>query len=356
MAPKLLQPILPVRMLSRGLCFAIQKVRSTMRRQYIDIENTDTLRLKTDTLHAPAAGEIAITVDFAGVNRADILQRLGLYPVPDDASPILGLEVAGLIAAVGPDVDGFKIGDRVAALVQGGGYATVAIARADHTLLLPPNIDSRSGAALPEALLTVWHNVFTLGALKPEETLLVHGGGSGIGTIAIQMAKAWGARVVATAGGPEKCTRVRALGADIVLDYRSDNLIGDFKNAGLGGAIDVTLDMAGGDFTALNFELAAPDGRIVCIGVMRGSKSEIELFPLLMKRLTLTGSTLRGLGMEGRAKGFTNLQKTMIPFVAAKHIEPCIDTVVPLAEATSAHARMQSGEHFGKILLDCRQT
>ena len=327
-----------------------------MRRQYIDIENSDTLRLKNDTLDAPAAGEIAITVDFAGVNRADILQRLGLYPVPDDASPILGLEVGGQVAAVGPDVDGFKIGDSVAALVQGGGYATRVNARADHTLKLPANIDSRNGAALPEALLTAWHNVFTLGALKPEETLLVHGGGSGIGTIAIQMAKAWGARVVATAGGQEKCARVRSVGADLVLNYRSGTLIEDFKNLALRGAIDVILDMAGGDFTPLNFELAAPDGRIICIGVMRGSKAEIQLVPVLMKRLTLTGSTLRGLGMEGRAVGFAALEETMMPFVAAGQIEPHIDTVFSMEEAMAAHNRMQSGEHFGKILLDCRQT
>ena len=276
MAPKLLQPILPVRILSRGLCFAIRKVRSTMRRQYIDIENTDTLRLKTDTLQAPAAGEIAIAVDFSGVNRADILQRLGLYPVPDDASPILGLEVAGLIAAVGPDVDGFKIGDRVAALVQGGGYATVAIARADHTLLLPPNIDSRSGAALPEALLTVWHNVFTLGALKPEETLLVHGGGSGIGTIAIQMAKAWGARVVATAGGPEKCTRDRALGADIVLDRNRGPLLLEL-NARPGLAIQV----ANGRGLEPRVKLAAKQAANEQLGVKeRVSYSREHIAPL----------------------------------------------------------------------------
>ena len=209
-----------------------------MHRQYIDIENPDTLSLNTDTLTTPGIGEITIATDFAGVNRADILQRLGLYPVPDDASPILGLEVAGQVAAVGPNVEGFEIGDNVAALVQGGGYATRATARADHTLKLPSNIDSRHGAALPEALLTVWHNVFTLGRLKPQETLLIHGGGSGIGTIAIQMAKAWGSQVVATAGGAEKCTRVRDLGADLVLDYRSENLKDDFRNAGLAGAID----------------------------------------------------------------------------------------------------------------------
>ncbi len=326
-----------------------------MHRQYIDIENPDTLSLNTDTLAPPDTGEITIATDFAGVNRADILQRLGLYPVPDDASPILGLEVAGQVAAIGPNVQGFEIGDNVAALVQGGGYATLAKARADHTLKLPSNIDSRQGAALPEALLTVWHNVFTLGRLKPQETLLVHGGGSGIGTIAIQMAKAWGSRVVATAGGAEKCARVRDLGADLVLDYRSESLKDDFKNAGLAGAIDVTLDMAGGDFTALNLELAAPDGRVVCIGVMRGSTAEIELVPVLMKRLTLTGSTLRGLGMTGRAAGFAALQQAMMPFVATGQIKPCIDTTFPLEQALSAHTLMQSGTHFGKVLLDCRQ-
>lgn len=325
-----------------------------MLRHYIDIESPESLQYRQDQLRAPGNGEIAIAVDYAGVNRADILQRLGLYPVPDDASPIMGLEVAGQVAAIGPEVTTFTPGERVAALVQGGGYASAAIARADHTLKLPENIDTRTGAALPEALLTVWHNVFTLGRLQAGETLLVHGGGSGIGSIAIQMAKSRGATVVATAGGPDKCAKVEALGAVFVADYRSDDLAGVFGEAGYAGKIDVILDMAGGDFTPLNFNLAAADGRVVCIGVMRGSKAEIELFPILMKRLTLTGSTLRGLGMAGRAAGFAAVNEQVMPSVAAGVIAPVIDETFSLADAMAAQSRMQSGQHFGKILLDCR--
>ncbi|MGB0764412.1 MAG: NAD(P)H-quinone oxidoreductase [Luminiphilus sp.] len=325
-----------------------------MQRRYIHIESPEALSVQQDELRAPAAGELAIAVDFAGINRADLLQRLGLYPVPEDASPILGLEVAGGVIALGPDVEGFAVGDRVAALVQGGGYASTAIARADHSLLLPDTIDSREAAALPEALLTVWHNVFTLGRLAPGETLLVHGGGSGIGSIAVQMAKVRGARVVATAGGPEKCDWVKSLGADVVADYNDSNLGETLAGAGLAGAIDVVLDMAGGDFAALNLELAAPDGRVVCIGVMRGSTAEIELVQILMKRLVLTGSTLRGMGMSGRASGFHSLRKEVMPEVAAGRITPHIHSVLPLSEAMAAHELMQSGRHFGKILLDCR--
>ena len=325
-----------------------------MQRRYIHIESPEALSVQQDRLRAPAAGELAIAVDFAGINRADLLQRLGLYPVPEDASPILGLEVAGEVIALGPDVDGFAVGDRVAALVQGGGYASAAIARADHSLLLPDTIDSREAAALPEALLTVWHNVFTLGRLSPGETLLVHGGGSGIGSIAVQMAKVRGARVVATAGGPGKCDWVKSLGADVVADYNDGNLGETLARAGFAGAIDVVLDMAGGDFAALNLELAAPDGRIVCIGVMRGSKAEIELVHILMKRLVLTGSTLRGMGMSGRASGFRSLRKEVMPEVKAGRITPHIHSVLPLSEAMAAHELMQSGQHFGKILLDCR--
>ena len=325
-----------------------------MLRHYIDIESPESLRYRQDQLRAPGNGEIAIAVDYAGINRADILQRLGLYPVPDDASPIMGLEVAGRVAAIGSEVTTFTPGERVAALVQGGGYASAAIARADHTLKLPENIDTRTGAALPEALLTVWHNVFTLGKLQAGETLLVHGGGSGIGSIAIQMAKSRGATVVATAGGPDKCAKVEALGAVFVADYRGEDLARVFNEAGYAGKIDVILDMAGGDFTPLNFNLAAADGRVVCIGVMRGSKAEIELFPILMKRLTLTGSTLRGLGMAGRAAGFAAINEQVMPSVAAGVIVPVIDETFALADAMAAQSRMQSGQHFGKILLDCR--
>lgn len=324
-----------------------------MQRQFIDIEDFETLVLREDTAPTPAAGQISIAVDHAGVNRADVLQRMGLYPVPPDASPIMGLEVAGTVLEVGPDTSDFAAGDRVCALVQGGGYANVAIAQADHTLRIPETVSVRDAAGLPEALLTVWHNVFRLGKLQAGETALIHGGASGIGSLAVQMAKARGATVIATAGGAEKCARVAALGASFVADYRAGDIKQQFTDAGYAGAIDVVLDMAGGDFTQINLDLAAADGRIVCIGVMRGSKADIDLFPFLMKRLTLTGSTLRGMGTEGRAEGFRQIQAEIMGLVQSGDIVPVIDSVFPLANAMDAHKYMESGQHIGKILLDC---
>jgi len=324
-----------------------------MDRQYITITEKGDLTVERDQMVAPDHGEIAIDVAFAGINRADILQRMGLYPVPPDASPILGLEVAGTVASVGGGVSDFTVGDRVCALVHGGGYASAAIARADHTLAVPDELSLEQAAALPEALLTVWHNVFTLGRLSAGETLLIHGGGSGIGSLGIQMAKYRGARVLSTAGGSDKCQRVEALGADWVADYKNPDLLEKFQNAGYGGQVDVILDMAGGDFVALNFALAAPGARIVCIGMMRGSRAEIDLISVLTKRLTLTGSTLRGMNLDLRAREFAALRSEIMPAVAAGEIVPVISECFPLADAMVAHERMQSGSHMGKLLLDC---
>ena len=325
-----------------------------MQRHFIDIQAPEVLALKQDEAPEPGPEQILIAVDFAGVNRADVLQRLGLYPVPPDASPIMGLEVAGTVAAVGSEVEGFAVGQRVCALVQGGGYANFAVARADHVLQVPDNLSQEQAAALPEALLTVWHNVFKLGGLTAGETVLIQGGGSGIGSVGVQMAKARGARVISTAGGPEKCQRVLELGAEFVVDYRSADMLAMMQTAGYAGNIDVILDIAGGDFMPINFELAAPDGRIVCIGVMRGSKTEIDLFHVLMKRLTLTGSTLRGMGPKGRAQGFEEIRREIMPLVTAGNISPIVHEIFPLADAMAAHSLMQSGVHVGKILLDCR--
>ena len=325
-----------------------------MDRRYIDIEDSDTLVLRTDHAPAPGAEEVLIAVDFAGVNRADILQRMGLYPVPEDASPIMGLEVAGTVVDVGDGVSRFKTGDKVCALVHGGGYASHAIAREDHTLGLPPRLTTKEGAALPEALLTVWQNVFNLGRLQPGETLLIHGGSSGIGTIGVQMGLAFGARVIATAGGEQKCQRVQDLGAEFVADYRAGELDKQLDTAGYKGRIDVILDIAGGDFVPLNFDLAAPDARIVLIGVMRGAKAEIDLLQILMKRLTLTGSTLRGMGSAEKAGGFKTINDVILPWISERRVVPIVDTVWPLADAMEAQQTMQSGVHFGKLLLDCR--
>jgi len=326
-----------------------------VQRHFINIDSPEQLSLQTDNAPLPKPGEVLIDVHFAGVNRADVLQRMGLYPVPDDASPILGLEVSGHVAALGDGVDGLKVGDPVCALVHGGGYASYAIARVDHCLPIPPSVSLQQAAALPEALLTVWHNVFSLGKLAPNEILLVHGGGSGIGSIAVQMAKAMGARVVATAGGAEKCQRVRKLGADHVIDYQQGALLEQLQGLGVAGQINVILDMAGGDFTGINLQVAAPDGRVVVIGMMRGLTAEIDLFQILMKRLTLTGSTLRGMGMAGRAAGFAAIRTTVMPLVESGAISPVVHHVLPLEQAMDAHGLMESGAHFGKILLHCRQ-
>ena len=322
-------------------------------RRYVEIADQDTLVVREDSAPSPGAGELRIEVAFAGVNRADVLQRLGLYPVPDDASPIMGLEVSGTVAELGVGCEQFSVGDRVCALVHGGGYASTAIAREDHCLKVPESIDLQAAAALPEALLTVWHNVFTLGKLAAGETVLIHGGGSGIGSLGIQMAKAQGATVVSTAGTDEKCARVAALGADHVVNYKSGSLHDELTQAGYAGKIDVILDIAGGDFTQLNLDLAAPGGRVVCIGVMRGMSAEINLFSILAKHLTLTGSTLRGMDLATRAAGFVALREHMMPKIAAGSIRPVINSVVPMAAAMEAQELMQSGEHMGKILLDC---
>ncbi|MBL6696045.1 MAG: NAD(P)H-quinone oxidoreductase [Luminiphilus sp.] len=325
-----------------------------MNRRYIDIEDAETLVLRTDQAPKPGPDEMLIEVDFAGINRADVLQRMGLYPVPEDASAIMGLEVAGTVCETGANVSAFKPGDVVCALVHGGGYASHAIAREDHTLHLPENLSTKEGAALPEALLTVWHNVFHLGQLQPGETLLIHGGGSGIGSMGIQMALAHGAKVISTAGGPEKCQRVRDLGAEFVGDYRGGDLLEQLTTAGYGGKIDVILDIAGGDFVPINLGLAAPDARIVCIGVMRGAQATVDLFQILMKRLTVTGSTLRGMGSAGRAEGFSAIRDTVLPWVKQNTVAPIIDKVWPLADAMEAQLVMQTGSHFGKLILDCR--
>lgn len=324
-----------------------------MQRRYINIDSPEKLSVEVDDAPRPGSGEILIEVHFAGVNRADVLQRLGLYPVPDDASPILGLEVSGHVAAVGDAVEDLQVGDRVCALVHGGGYASFATARVDHCLTVPETVSLEQAAALPEALLTVWHNVFSLGKLTANETLLVHGGSSGIGSIAVQMAKALGARVIATAGGAEKCRRVSALGADHVIDYQQGKLMEQLQTLGVAGHIDVVLDMAGGDFTGINVQVAAPDGRVVVIGMMRGLKAEVDLFQILMKRLTLTGSTLRGMGMTGRAAGFAAIRTRIMPLVESTAISPVVHQILPLEQAMAAHALMESGTHFGKILLNC---
>ena len=324
-----------------------------MDRHYIEFTTPDSATLICDTAPTPAREEVLVAVHHAGINRADLLQRLGLYPPPEDASPIPGLEVAGEVVALGEGCTHLQVGDRVCALTHGGGYASHAIAREDHCLALPDTMTTQAGAALPEALLTVWYNVFERGQLTAGETALIHGGSSGIGSVGIQMVTAMGATPLSTAGSAERCEAVLALGARFVADHQGD-LAQQFTEAGHAGKIDVILDIAGGDLMQTNLDLAAPDARIVCIGVMRGMQSEINLATLFMKRLTLTGSTLRRLNMAERARCFNAIREHIWPKVESGDIRPVVDTTYPLAQVLDAHEHMRLGTHFGKLVLDCR--
>ena len=323
-----------------------------MSRQYIDIESPQHLSMKTDNSLTPGTDEVVIAVAYAGINRADLLQRAGLYPPPEDASPVMGLEVAGIVSAVGSG-SRLRIGDRVCALVHGGGYATEAIARSDFCLKLEDDISFEQGAALPEALLTVWYNLVERAQLKAGERLLVHGGVSGIGSMAIQIAKHHGCEVVATAGSSEKMALCQQLGADHALNYKL-SLAEQLQALSLMGSIDVVLDMVGGDLAQFNLDALAVDGRIACIGFMRGSQCQLDLIQLLMKRATMTGSTLRRLTVTEKSNCFVAVNEQVMPAIAAGTIQPVIDSIFPLEDALAAQEHMASGAHAGKILLDCQ--
>jgi putative PIG3 family NAD(P)H quinone oxidoreductase len=298
----------------------------------------------------PGRGEVLIKVAAAGLNRPDLMQRAGLYPPPPGAPETLGLEVAGDVEEVGAGVTRWKHGDKVTALLAGGGYATFALAHEGSVLPVPTRLSIVEAAALPETVFTVWANVFEAGALKPGETLLVHGGASGIGTMAIQMAKAHGARVFATAGDAAKCTLCEKLGADRAINYRGD----DFETVvrDLGGA-DVVLDMVGGPYVQKNLNLLNDNGRCVMIAFMQGPQAEVNLMRLMLKRLTLTGSTLRARPVAEKARLAREVERVVWPWIAAGKVRPVIDSTFPLAEAEAAHARLQSGAHAGKIVLTC---
>jgi putative PIG3 family NAD(P)H quinone oxidoreductase len=298
----------------------------------------------------PGAGEILIKVAAAGVNRPDVAQRKGVYPPPPGVTDIPGLEVAGVVAACGAGGGRWKPGDQVAALVIGGGYAQYCIAHETHALPIPEGLSVAEAAAVPETFFTVWHNVFERGGLKPGETLLVHGGTSGIGTVAIQLAKAFGARVVTTAGSAEKCDACRRLGADLAINYKEEDFVAVTKKA-TGGA-DVILDMVGGDYIARNYEAAAVEGRIVQIAFLGSSKATVDFVRLMLKRLHHTGSTLRSRSVVDKAAIARAVEQNAWPLIAAGKVRPVMDTVFPFREAAKAHARMESSVHVGKIVLD----
>ena len=301
----------------------------------------------------PAAGEgeILVKVKAAGVNRPDVMQRKGLYPPPPGASDIPGLEIAGEVVALGPGATRFKTGDKVTALVAGGGYAEYCPVHETNALPAPPTLSLMEAAAIPETFFTVWHNVFERGKLKAGETLLVHGGSSGIGTTAIQLAKAFGARVITTAGSAEKCEACRKLGADVAVNYRSEDFVAATKSATGGKGADVILDMVGGDYIARNYEAAGVDGRIVQIAFQGSSRANVDFLRIMLKRLTHTGSTLRARSVADKAAIARAIETNVWPLIAAGKIKPVIYRTFPLHEAAAAHALMETSTHIGKIVL-----
>ena len=297
------------------------------------------------------AHDILIRVAAAGVNRPDVLQRLGVYPPPPGASDLPGLEVAGEVVALGADVTTHKIGDRVCALVAGGGYAQFAKVAADHALPVPGDLSLIEAAAIPETFFTVWSNVFDRAALKAGETLLVHGGTSGIGTTAIMLAKAFGATVIVTVGSAEKAAACLKLGADLAINYHEADFVAEVQRVTQGRGADVILDMVGGDYVHRNYEAAAVEGRIVQIAFLKTPKVNVDLRLLMTKRLHHTGSTLRPRSHEDKAAIAQNLRTHVWPLLAEGRCRPLIDSVFELKDAAKAHERMESSAHIGKIVL-----
>jgi putative PIG3 family NAD(P)H quinone oxidoreductase len=296
--------------------------------------------------------EVLIQVVAAGINRPDIIQRSGNYPAPKDASPILGLEVAGEITAIGSNVSTLKVGDQVCALTNGGGYAEFVAVPEAQCLPVPIGLTMVEAAALPETAFTVWSNVFDRAALKAGESFLIHGGSSGIGTTAIQFAKVMGASVFTTAGSTDKCNTCRELGADIAINYHETDFLEALKEATNKKGVDVILDMVGGDYIQKNLKLAALEGRIINIAYLQGPVAKVNFLPIMLKRLTVSGSTLRPQSPEVKAKIAQQLLKHIWPFYADQTIKPVIAKVFPFDKVSDAHRLMESNQHIGKIVLD----
>ena len=302
----------------------------------------------------PRAGEVVIDVVSTAVNRADLLQRRGLYPPPPGASEVLGLECAGSVRSVGHDVTGWSVGDEVCALLAGGGYAEQVAVPAAQLMRVPVGVPLDVAGALPEVACTVWSNVFMIANLQPGETLLVHGGAGGIGTFAIQLGVALGAHVYATAGSADKLELCRSLGAERAINYKSEDFVGAVKQATEGRGADVILDMVAGDYIPRDVDALAVDGRIVVIALQRGAKAEVNLLPLMQRRLWITGSTLRPRSVAEKGAIARALREKVWPLLEAGRCKPVIDSTFALARADDAHRRMESGEHVGKIVLTVR--
>ena len=299
----------------------------------------------------PKAGQILIKVKAAGVNRPDVLQRQGSYPAPPGHSPLPGLEAAGVVASVGEGVQRFRVGDAVCALLNGGGYAQFAIAEDTSALPLPAGLSMAEAAAVPETFFTVWHNVFERGGLKAGDWFMVHGGTSGIGTTAIQLAVAMGAKVIATAGSAEKCKACLDLGAARTVNYRSEDFVAAAKEATGGKGVNVTLDMVGGPYTEKNIVAAADEGRIVQIATLQGAEVTFNIARLMVKRVVLTGSTLRPRPRDVKGAIAAALEANAWPLLASRQVKVVMDQTFPLANAADAHRRMEQGTHIGKIVL-----
>ena len=299
----------------------------------------------------PAKGEVLIKVAAAGVNRPDILQRQGAYAPPPGTTDLPGLEVAGEVVAAGPDTPRWKVGDRVAALVAGGGYAEYCAAPAPQCLPIPGKLSMIEAAALPETFFTVWTNVFERGHLQAGETFLVHGGSSGIGTTAIQLASRFGARVFATAGSAEKCYKCRELGASVAIDYKTEDFVKVIERETGGKGVDLILDMVGGDYINRNLQCLAVDGRLVQIAFLKGAKAEINFANVMIKRQTITGSTLRPRSVAQKGAIAQALEEKVWPLVAAGEVRPQIHATFPLEQAADAHRLMETSAHVGKIVL-----
>jgi putative PIG3 family NAD(P)H quinone oxidoreductase len=300
---------------------------------------------------APGPGQVLIEVAFAGVNRPDVLQRLGRYPPPPGASDIPGLEIAGTVVAAGEGAEALS-GQKVCALVTGGGYAEYCLAVADHCLPVPAGLSLAEAAAMPETLFTVWHNVFERGWASEGETLLVHGGTSGIGTMAIKLGKLFSLRVIVTCGSEAKCDAARILGADHAINYRSDDFVAAVQRITAGKGAELCLDMVAGDYTQRNLDCLGESGRLVTIAVLGGAQATINMAGLMVKRQTITGSTLRGRSDAFKALLTDEIARTVWPLVAEGKLRPAMDRTFPLVEAGAAHARMEAGEHIGKIVLE----
>ena len=308
----------------------------------------EVLQLTQRPMPVAGHGQVVLKVAYAGVNRPDALQRAGMYAPPPTASDLPGLEASGTVVAIGDGVAGLKVGDQVCALLPGGGYAEYVMTPAAHCLPVPDGLSLKEAACLPETFFTVWSNVFTRGGLKAGERFLIHGGSSGIGTTAIQLANAFGARVFVTAGSADKCAACVALGAEKAINYKEEDFVEVMKDE---GGADLVLDMVGGDYIPRNIKVLANDGRLVQIAFLQGPVVELNFAMMMMKRLTITGSTLRPQSDLAKSRIAQDLREAVWPLIAAGKVKPVMDSTFDLADASSAHARMESSGHIGKIVL-----